>query len=70
MDCQRCVEICEQEVIRVEEIGVEMSDTCAALLRDITLTYVERFNVYSSRLKGTNCHISNRNNEDFKGEEK
>jgi len=33
--CESCVEICEQNAIAVEEIGVEMSDTCKALLRDI-----------------------------------
>jgi NAD-dependent dihydropyrimidine dehydrogenase PreA subunit len=33
--CLSCVEICEQEAITVEETGIQMSDTCAALLRDI-----------------------------------
>ena len=33
--CLSCVEICEQEAIQVEETGIEMSDTCASLLRDI-----------------------------------
>jgi NAD-dependent dihydropyrimidine dehydrogenase PreA subunit len=33
--CQSCVEICEQNAITVEETGVEMSDTCKALLRGI-----------------------------------
>lgn len=33
--CLSCVEICEQEAITVEETGVEMSDTCLSLLRDI-----------------------------------
>ena len=33
--CLSCVELCEQEAIAVEETGVEMSTTCAALLRDI-----------------------------------
>jgi NAD-dependent dihydropyrimidine dehydrogenase PreA subunit len=33
--CEACVEICEQNAISVEETGVEMSDTCKALLRDI-----------------------------------
>lgn len=33
--CQSCAEICEQQAIQVEETGIEMSDTCAALLRDI-----------------------------------
>lgn len=33
--CLSCVEICEQEAITVEETGIEMSDTCAALLRGI-----------------------------------
>ena len=35
LGCLSCVEICEREAIKVEETGVEMSDTCAALLRDI-----------------------------------
>ncbi len=33
--CESCVEICEQNAITVEETGVEMSDTCKALLGDI-----------------------------------
>ena len=33
--CLSCVEICEQEAITIEESGIQMSDTCAALLRDI-----------------------------------
>ena len=33
--CQSCVEICEQNAITVEETGVEMSETCKALLRNI-----------------------------------
>jgi NAD-dependent dihydropyrimidine dehydrogenase PreA subunit len=33
--CLSCVEICEREAISVEETGIEISDTCAALLRDI-----------------------------------
>jgi NAD-dependent dihydropyrimidine dehydrogenase PreA subunit len=33
--CLSCVEICEPGAITVEETGIEMSDTCAALLRDI-----------------------------------
>lgn len=33
--CLSCVEFCEQGAITVEEIGIDMSDTCAALLRDI-----------------------------------
>ncbi len=33
--CLSCVEICEQAAIKVEETGIEMSETCAALLRDI-----------------------------------
>jgi NAD-dependent dihydropyrimidine dehydrogenase PreA subunit len=33
--CLSCVELCEQEAISVEETGIEMSNTCAALLRDI-----------------------------------
>ena len=33
--CESCVEICEQNAITVEETGVEMSDTCRMLLKDI-----------------------------------
>lgn len=33
--CESCVEICEQKAIKVEETGIEMSDTCQSLLRDI-----------------------------------
>jgi NAD-dependent dihydropyrimidine dehydrogenase PreA subunit len=33
--CLSCMELCEQKAIKVEETGVEMSSTCAALLRDI-----------------------------------
>ena len=33
--CLCCVEICEQAAIAVEETGIQMSETCAALLRDI-----------------------------------
>ena len=33
--CLSCVEICEQAAIAVEEAGIQMSNTCAALLRDI-----------------------------------
>lgn len=33
--CLSCVETCEQGAIAVEEIGAKLSDTCAALLRDI-----------------------------------
>ena len=33
--CASCVEICEQNAITVEETGVEMSDTCRMLLKDI-----------------------------------
>ena len=33
--CESCVEICEQNAITVEETGVEMSDTCQMLLKDI-----------------------------------
>jgi NAD-dependent dihydropyrimidine dehydrogenase PreA subunit len=33
--CQSCVEICEQHAITVEETGIEMSDTCLSLLRNI-----------------------------------
>ncbi len=33
--CESCAEVCEQKAIRVEETGVEMSETCKMLLRDI-----------------------------------
>ena len=33
--CQSCVEICERSAITVEETGIEMSETCLSLLRDI-----------------------------------
>ena len=33
--CESCVEICEQHAISVEETGVEISETCKALLKDI-----------------------------------
>ena len=33
--CYNCVEICEQHAISVEETGIQMSDQCQALLRDI-----------------------------------
>ena len=33
--CESCVEVCERGAIVVEETGVEMSETCKALLRDI-----------------------------------
>ncbi len=33
--CLSCVQICDPEAITVEETGVELSNTCAALLRDI-----------------------------------
>lgn len=33
--CNSCVEICEQQAITLEETGIEMSDTCQSLLRDI-----------------------------------
>jgi len=33
--CLSCVEICDLGAIKVEETGVKLSDTCAALLRDI-----------------------------------
>jgi NAD-dependent dihydropyrimidine dehydrogenase PreA subunit len=33
--CESCVEICEQNAITVEETGVEMSETCKALLKNI-----------------------------------
>ena len=33
--CDSCVEVCEQNAISIEEPGVQMSDQCLALLRDI-----------------------------------
>jgi len=33
--CESCVEVCEQNAISIEETGVQMSDQCLALLRDI-----------------------------------
>jgi len=33
--CLSCVETCEPGAITVAETGVQLSDTCAALLRDI-----------------------------------
>ncbi|CAB1084556.1 hypothetical protein D1AOALGA4SA_12070 [Olavius algarvensis Delta 1 endosymbiont] len=33
--CLSCVEICDPGAIKVEEKGIKLSDTCAALLRDI-----------------------------------
>jgi len=33
--CESCVEICEQNAIKVEETGVEMSETCKMLLKNI-----------------------------------
>ena len=33
--CESCVEVCEQNAISIEETGVQMSDKCLALLRDI-----------------------------------
>ncbi len=33
--CESCVEVCEQNAISIEETGVQMSDQCQALLRDI-----------------------------------
>ena len=33
--CLSCVEICDPGAIKVEETGIKLSDTCAALLRDI-----------------------------------
>jgi NAD-dependent dihydropyrimidine dehydrogenase PreA subunit len=35
LGCLSCVEVCEQEAIAVEETGVQLSDTCVALLREI-----------------------------------
>ena len=33
--CLACIDVCERNAIKVEETGIEMSPTCAALLRDI-----------------------------------
>ena len=33
--CESCIEVCEQRAISIEETGVQMSDQCQALLRDI-----------------------------------
>ena len=33
--CECCVEICDQNAISVTESGLEMSDTCKTLLREI-----------------------------------
>jgi len=33
--CLSCLEVCEPEAIAVQETGVKLSGTCAALLRDI-----------------------------------
>ena len=33
--CESCVEVCEHRAICVEETGVEMSETCKMLLKDI-----------------------------------
>jgi len=33
--CESCIEVCEQNAVTVAETGVEMSETCRALLRDI-----------------------------------
>ena len=33
--CESCVEVCEQNAISIEETGVQISDQCQALLRDI-----------------------------------
>jgi NAD-dependent dihydropyrimidine dehydrogenase PreA subunit len=33
--CQSCIEACEQHAISIQETGVQMSDQCQALLRDI-----------------------------------
>ena len=35
MGCESCVAICDQHAIIVEETGIEMSETCKALLCDI-----------------------------------
>ena len=33
--CESCVEVCEHNAIKIEETGIQMSDQCQALLRDI-----------------------------------
>ena len=33
--CESCVEICKEAAIAVEDIRVELSDTCLSLLKDI-----------------------------------
>jgi len=33
--CESCVEICKEAAIAVEDISVELSDTCLELLKDI-----------------------------------
>ena len=33
--CGSCVEVCEHNAIKIEESGIQMSDQCRALLRDI-----------------------------------
>ena len=33
--CESCIEVCEPQAIFIEETGVQMSDQCQALLRDI-----------------------------------
>ena len=35
LGCRSCTYVCEQEAITVEETRPELSDQCAALLRDI-----------------------------------
>ena len=33
--CESCIEACVQHAISIEETGVQMSDQCQAILRDI-----------------------------------
>lgn len=33
--CESCKEVCRENAIMVEETGVQLSDTCMALLKDI-----------------------------------
>ena len=33
--CETCIEVCEQHAISIEETGIQLSDQCLTLLRDI-----------------------------------
>ena len=35
LGCQSCVEVCEEKAIAVEEVQVQLSETCLSLLREI-----------------------------------